>query len=102
MVPTNETLTHPARGRPIRFLDRSRLRANLAFWRSSRLHKEVPKVGLEPTHSCEYRYLSPARLPFRHFGLRCETLSLRAGGTGSRPRATLVLPSECVQSVMRR
>ena len=28
----------------------------------------VPKVGLEPTPSCEDRILSPARLPFRHFG----------------------------------
>jgi hypothetical protein len=30
----------------------------------------VPKVGLEPTPSCEDRILSPARLPFRHFGSR--------------------------------
>lgn len=28
----------------------------------------VPKVGLEPTHCCQYRILNPARLPFRHFG----------------------------------
>jgi integrase len=28
----------------------------------------IPKVGLEPTHPCGYRILSPARLPFRHFG----------------------------------
>ena len=25
-------------------------------------------MGLEPTPSCEDRILSPARLPFRHFG----------------------------------
>src|SRR3954447_21650200 len=31
--------------------------------------RSVPKVGLEPTPSCEDRILSPARLPFRHFGL---------------------------------
>jgi hypothetical protein len=29
---------------------------------------EVPKVGLEPTPPCGDRILSPARLPFRHFG----------------------------------
>ena len=29
----------------------------------------MPKVGLEPTLSCENRILNPARLPFRHFGL---------------------------------
>ena len=29
----------------------------------------MPKVGLEPTPSCLDRILSPARLPFRHFGL---------------------------------
>src|SRR5881409_3605964 len=28
----------------------------------------VPKVGLEPTPTCVDRILSPARLPFRHFG----------------------------------
>src|SRR5947208_319440 len=30
---------------------------------------EVPAEGLEPTHSCEYWILSPARLPFRHAGV---------------------------------
>ena len=29
---------------------------------------EVPKVGLEPTRVLPHRILSPARLPFRHFG----------------------------------
>ena len=28
----------------------------------------LPKVGLEPTPPCGDRILSPARLPFRHFG----------------------------------
>jgi hypothetical protein len=28
----------------------------------------IPKVGLEPTPPCGDRILSPARLPFRHFG----------------------------------
>jgi hypothetical protein len=31
----------------------------------------VPKVGLEPTLPCGNRILSPARLPFRHFGPTC-------------------------------
>jgi hypothetical protein len=30
----------------------------------------MPKVGLEPTPTCVDRILSPARLPFRHFGAR--------------------------------
>src|SRR4051812_36977009 len=29
----------------------------------------VPKVGLEPTRVLPHRILSPARLPFRHFGM---------------------------------
>ena len=29
----------------------------------------LPAEGLEPTHSCEYWILSPARLPFRHAGV---------------------------------
>src|SRR4051794_38205852 len=28
----------------------------------------IPKVGLEPTRVLPHRILSPARLPFRHFG----------------------------------
>ena len=32
------------------------------------LESLIPKVGLEPTPSCEDRILSPARLPFRHSG----------------------------------
>ena len=28
----------------------------------------VPEVGLEPTHGCPYRILSPTRLPFHHSG----------------------------------
>ena len=31
--------------------------------------EQIPEVGVEPTPSCEDRILSPARLPFRHFGL---------------------------------
>ena len=34
-----------------------------------KLHTEIPKEGLEPTRPCGHRILSPARLPFRHFGL---------------------------------
>jgi hypothetical protein len=30
---------------------------------------EVPKVGVEPTRPFGHRILSPARLPFRHFGV---------------------------------
>lgn len=33
-----------------------------------RLNCLVPKVGLEPTLCHHNRILSPARLPFRHFG----------------------------------
>ena len=29
----------------------------------------IPKVGLEPTRVLPHRILSPARLPFRHFGI---------------------------------
>jgi hypothetical protein len=28
----------------------------------------MPEVGVEPTHTCVYWILSPARLPFRHSG----------------------------------
>ena len=31
----------------------------------------VPKAGLEPAHGCPYWILSPARLPFHHFGIYC-------------------------------
>ena len=33
------------------------------------LKKLVPKVGVEPTRGCPHRFLRPARLPFRHFGV---------------------------------
>jgi hypothetical protein len=36
----------------------------------------MPKVGLEPTPTCVDRILSPARLPFRHFGNKLLTSSL--------------------------
>ena len=29
----------------------------------------VPKIGVEPIRGCPHRFLRPARLPFRHFGL---------------------------------
>ena len=32
------------------------------------LESLIPKVGLEPTRVLPHRILSPARLPFRHFG----------------------------------
>ena len=35
----------------------------------SLLTDSVPKVGVEPTRPCGHWILSPARLPFRHFGL---------------------------------
>ena len=31
--------------------------------------RKVPKVGVEPTRPCGHWILSPARLPFRHFGI---------------------------------
>jgi hypothetical protein len=34
----------------------------------------LPKVGLEPTPTCVDRILSPARLPFRHFGVTSWTI----------------------------
>jgi len=36
----------------------------------------VPKVGLEPTPSCEDRILSPARLPEYHAGPTLPALDL--------------------------
>src|SRR5262245_39676272 len=42
------------------------LRAQESRWLGTR--GSVPKVGLEPTPTCVDRILSPARLPFRHFG----------------------------------
>src|SRR5262249_55568272 len=56
---------------------------------SNRRKSLLPKVGLEPTPTCVDRILSPARLPFRHFGLgdcrwrsrnRCPYLLLGRGG----------------------
>ena len=37
--------------------------------RAASLCTQIPKVGLEPTRPCGHWILSPARLPFRHFGL---------------------------------
>lgn len=34
----------------------------------------VPKAGLEPAHGCPYWILSPARLPFHHFGIILLTI----------------------------
>jgi hypothetical protein len=51
---------------------------------SSRL---VPKVGLEPTPSCEDRILSPARLPFRHFGSHAM-VKHRQAPNGCQPRCS--------------
>ena len=41
--------------------------------------KKIPKVGLEPTRVLPHRILSPARLPFRHFGPGFGISSLRPG-----------------------
>ena len=35
-------------------------------------------MGLEPTPSCEDRILSPARLPFRHFGVHAASFFITA------------------------
>ncbi len=46
-------------------------RKSLRSWRkeaNSYLILLVPKVRLELTQGCPYRFLRPARLPFRHFG----------------------------------
>ncbi len=54
------------------------------------LDSPIPKVGLEPTPSCEDRILSPARLPFRHFGSDilpgCPTLWWLSTPHGAEPR----------------
>src|SRR3954463_1845186 len=47
--------------------------------------RSVPKVGLEPTPSCEDRILSPARLPFRHFGGPLNTITEPPPGDKVRP-----------------
>ena len=36
--------------------------------------RKVPKVGVEPTRPCGHWILSPARLPFRHFGISHNNL----------------------------
>ena len=42
---------------------------------------KIPKVGLEPTRVLPHRILSPARLPFRHFGpFGASQFTRRAGG----------------------
>ena len=55
----------------------------------------MPAEGLEPTHSCEYWILSPARLPFRHagvlegakeYGLRAKAQTLPTRSSGCRLR----------------
>ncbi len=58
----------------------------------------VPKVGLEPTRVLPHRILSPARLPFRHFGKRsgwrwCRVVARRAFDGRSRHQATLYAES---------
>ena len=47
----------------------------------------VPKVGLEPTRVLPHRILSPARLPFRHFGRMLRRRRIRATPRTSRPPA---------------
>ena len=44
----------------------------------------IPKVGLEPTPPCGDRILSPARLPFRHFGMPASS-RMSETGTGVNP-----------------
>lgn len=43
--------------------------ATAGFWVHSS-YLLVPKVGLEPTRYRYHRILSPARLPFHHFGIK--------------------------------
>ncbi len=54
----------------------------------------VPKVGLEPTPPCGDRILSPARLPFRHFGARSRSCSTRVA-TANR-RLSVAWASHCL------
>ena len=54
----------------------------------------VPKEGFEPTHPCGYYALNVARLPFRHFGTKCDISILTCvrdvGGRGLEPRTSRV------------
>jgi hypothetical protein len=64
----------------------------------------VPKVGLEPTPSCLDRILSPARLPFRHFGLLAyqqftSTVGAVNAGGSSGPSGIRPLESRLVEIV---
>ena len=71
---------------------RSRARASGAVLRlciSRRKERLVAEVGLEPTHSCEYRILNPARLPIPPLG--------RGGRSYSSPRQRCI-PYEAERS----
>jgi hypothetical protein len=65
---SSNSIMHRIRGRVPRL---SRSGTGRARRRLPCISHTVPKVGLEPTPSCEDRILSPARLPFRHFGSYC-------------------------------
>jgi hypothetical protein len=55
------------------------VRASLPLAASTRIEEiEIPKVGLEPTRPCGHWILSPARLPFRHFGKVLERANFLA------------------------
>ena len=47
------------------------------FWSILCLKLLVPREGLEPTHHCWKRKISPSRLPFRHLGSGISCLYFR-------------------------
>ena len=61
----------------------------------------MPKVGLEPTLTCVNRILSPARLPFRHFGSGITLFQDRAGVSPGQVQrrlthsANAIVPPSC-------
>ena len=56
------------------------------------LQSLIPKVGLEPTRSCEDRILSPARLPFRSRGADTGLTQI----SGIFARSTIALGTDLI------
>ena len=56
----------------------------------------VPEGGLEPPQGYPYRILSPARLPFRHFGAGITLFQDRAGVSPGQVRPRLIDPTNAL------
>ena len=52
----------------------------------------MPKVRVELTRSYLHRFLRPARLPFRHFGLHSNLPAFWPGGRAVRTLRQLLAP----------